>query len=310
MKALLYEKFGGPEVLQVRELPAPVCRADGVVVRVRAAALGPGDCKARAGLLQDHVDINFPKIPGRYGCGDVVEVGEQVGSARVGEAVVFTAAHGESGSCAEFVRLSPARLAIKPRNLGYVETAAVIQAGVCAFTLLCEAGEVAPGDKVLVHGGAGSVGSACVELARHLGAQVTATCRDSSRALVEALGADRVVAFDREPFWRLISQQDVVVDLIGGDVHRHSYEVLTRGGRLVYLHAAPFEDRSATFGVRLLNAVIDNRRSVLEAAVALAEREVFTPRLENVFPLASAAEAHRMLEADGVRRGRIVIVVD
>lgn len=310
MKALRYDTYGGPEVLQVHDLPAPRPGPRDVIVRVRAATVGPGDCKARAGLLQRHFSVQFPKIPGRYGCGDVVEAGEQVEGSLVGERVVFATLHTESGSSAELVRCAPSQLAPMPRNLSYIETAAVIQGGVCAFVSLCEAGEISSGMHVLVHGGAGAVGSACVQLAHHLGAHVSATCRSTDRAFVQALGAERIVSFDQEEFSQILQQQDVVIDLMGGDVHRRSYPVLKRGGRLVYLNADPFEDRSAAFGVRLINAVIDNRRSVLEAVVALAERGVFAPRVGRVLPLASGAEAHRLVETGAVRRGRVVLEVN
>ncbi len=309
MKVLRYERYGGPEVLQLHELPVPRAGPRDVMVRVRAATVGQGDCKARAGVLQRHFSVQFPKIPGRYGCGEVAEVGGEVDAVSVGDAVVFTAAHTGDGTCAEFVCCAPSSLAPKPHNLSHVETAAIIQGGVCAFVALCEAGKVAPGMHVLVHGGAGAVGSACVELAHHLGAHVSATCRAADRTFVQALGAERVVSYDGEEFWRVLPTQDVVIDTMGGDVHRRSYDVLRRGGALVYLNAQPFDDRSGEHGVRLINAVIDNRRSVLEAVVELAERGVFAPHIGRVLPLASAAEAHRLVETGAVRRGRIVLEV-
>src|SRR5262249_20556858 len=181
VKALLYEAFGGPEVLHIADVPMPQPGAGEVVVRVRAATVGVGDCKARAGLLQHHLALPLPKIPGRYGCGEVAAIGSQVDNFRIGDAVVFSTLHRESGSAAEYVRLAVGQIALKPRNLNHVETASLIQGAVCAYICLVEAGGVTAGTKVLVHGGAGSVGSACVELARHLGAEATGTCREIHR---------------------------------------------------------------------------------------------------------------------------------
>src|ERR1700730_5280008 len=123
MRALLYDRFGGPEVLRVAELPMPQPGVGEVVLRVHAATVGIGDCKARAGLLQHFHALRLPKIPGRYGCGEVATIGSQVDTVEVGDAVVFATLHSESGSAAEYVRLDAARLALKPGHLSCVETA-------------------------------------------------------------------------------------------------------------------------------------------------------------------------------------------
>src|SRR5262249_13141219 len=264
MKALMYRTYGEPEVLQLAECPMPQPGPQEVTVRVAAATVGIGDCKARAGLLNHLLALQLPKIPGRYGVGEIAALGARVARRAVGDAVVFATLHSESGSCAEYVRVAAESTAPAPRTLSDVETASLIQGAVCATICLVEAGALAARQKVLVHGAAGSVGSACVELARHLGAIVTACCREADRDYVRSLGAEGVVAFDREDFAALVREQDVVVDLIGGEVHRRSYGVLRRGGRLVYLHAAPIEDRGAELGVAVINAVIDNRGGVLD----------------------------------------------
>lgn len=309
MKALLYDRFGGPEVLRIAELPVPQPGAGEVVVRARAATVGVGDCKARAGKLQQLHALRLPKIPGRYGCGEVAAVGAQVSNVRIGDGVVFATLHSESGSAAEFVRLAAGQVALKPRNLSSVETASFIQGAVCAYICLVEAGGVTAGTKVLVHGAAGSVGSACVELARHLRAEVTGTCREIDRDYVTALGADRIVAFDREDFAAVARGQDAVVDIIGGDVHRRSYATLKSGGRLVYLHAEPIEDCGAEHGVAVVNAVIDNRAAVLDAVGRLAEQGVFAPKLGKLLPLAEGAQAHQLVETHAVKRGRVVLEI-
>jgi len=309
VKALLYEAFGGPDVLHIAELPMPQPGVGEVVVRVRAATVGVGDCKARAGLLQHHLALPLPKIPGRYGCGEVAAIGSQVNNFRAGDVVVFSTLHRESGSAAEYVRLAAAQIALKPRNLSPVETASFIQGAVCAYICLVEAGGVTAGTKVLVHGGAGAVGSACVELARHLDAEVATTCRAIDRDYVAALGADRIVAFDREDVATVAGGQDAIVDIIGGEVHRRSYAALKQGGRLVYLNAEPIEDRSAQYGVAVVNAVIDNRAAVLDAVCRLAEAGVFAPKLGRLLPLAEGAQAHRLVEAHAIKRGRIVLEI-
>jgi NADPH:quinone reductase-like Zn-dependent oxidoreductase len=308
MKALLYESYGGPEVLHVSECPMPQPGPSDVVVRVRAAPVGIGDCKTRAGLLQHFHAPSLPKIPGRYGVGEIAAVGSAVFGIKTGDAVVFATPHNGSGSNAEYVQVPTQSTAAAPRSLSDVETASLIQGAVCAYICLAEAAALAARQKLLVHAAAGSVGSACVELAHHLGAFVTASCREVDRGYVRSLGADHVVAFDREDFAR-VHDQDMVVDLVGGDVHRQSYGVLRRGGRLVYLNAAPIEDKGVEFGVEVINAVIDDRGSVLDVVCRLAERGVFSPKVGKVLPLADGATAHRLLESGAVKRGRVVLLV-
>src|SRR6476646_5563138 len=199
MRALLYASFGGPDVLRVGEVEDPSPGRGEVLIRVRAASVGPGDCKLRAGMLQQHFSISFPKIPGRYGAGEVVALGPDVDAIRIGDRVAFAAAHDENGSCAEMIVRPRVKIAAAPANVTFPEASAVIHEGVCAVSALASA-NVGAGTRLLVHGAAGAVGGACVQLARHLGAVVTATCREHDRDNVHALGAHLVIPFDREDF--------------------------------------------------------------------------------------------------------------
>ena len=276
---------------------------------MRAASVGPGDCKLRAGLLQAHFSISFPKIPGRYGAGEVVALGADVDDIRIGDRVVFAAAHDENGSCAAMIVRPRGKIASAPANVTFPEAAAVIHEGVCAVSALGSA-NVGSGTHVLVHGAAGAVGGACVQLARHLGAVVTATCRECDRDYVHALGAQFVIPFDREDFSRTVADQDVVIDTQGGEVHERSYRVLKRGGRLVYLNAAPIEDRGAEHGVIVQNAKIEDGHAALARVCRLVETGVLKPRVAMALPLAEGALAHRLVENGAVKRGRMILTMD
>ena len=306
MKALLYEAYGGPDVLRLRELQDPSPGPGDVLIRVRAASVGPGDCKLRAGLLQRHFSISFPKIPGRYGAGEAMALGADVDDIRIGDRVVFAAAHDENGSCAEMIVRPRGKIAPAPLNVTWSEAAAVIHEGVCAVSALGSA-SVDSGNRVLVHGAAGAVGGACVQLARHLGAVVTATCREGDRDYVHALGAQFVIPFDREDFSRTVADQDVVIDTQGGEVHERSYRVLKRGGRLVYLNAAPIEDRGAEHGVIVMNAIIEDSHAALSRVCRLVETGVLKPRVAMALPLSEGAKAHRFVENGAVKRGRMIL---
>ena len=309
MRALLYASFGGPDVLRVGEVEDPSPGRGEVLIRVRAASVGPGDCKLRAGLLQAHFSISFPKIPGRYGAGEVVALGPDVDAIRIGDRVAFAAAHDENGSCAEMIVRPRGKIASAPANVTFPEAAAVIHEGVCAVSALGSA-NVGAGSRLLVHGAAGAVGGACVQLARHLGAVVTATCRECNRDYVHALGAHFVIPFDREDFSRTMADQDVVIDTQGGEVHERSYRVLKRGGRLVYLNAAPIEDRGAGHGVIVMNAIIEDSHAALSRVCRLVETGVLKPRVAMVLPLAEGALAHRLVESGAVKRGRMILTME
>lgn len=311
MKALQYGTYGGPEVLAIRELAPPAPAAGEVLIRVHAATVAPGDCKARAGLLQRFFSVTFPKIPGRYGAGEVAALGPGVDYAAVGDRVVFGTDHTENGSCVEYIVRPREKVAPAPTNASWAEAAAVIHEGVMAVNCVIETGQVAAGQRVLVHGGAGAVGGACIQLARHLGAEVTAVCRSTDADYVRSLGAQQVIAFDREDFSVVARDQDVVVDVLGGEAHDKSYRVLKRGGKLVYLNAAPIVDRGAAFGVQVISASnTDDHRAVLTRVTRLVEQGVLAPRVRKTLPLAAAAEAHRLVESGGVKRGRVILAIE
>jgi NADPH:quinone reductase-like Zn-dependent oxidoreductase len=308
MKALLYDAHGGPEVLRIAELKDPSPGPGEMLIRVRAASVGPGDCKLRAGLLEQHFSVSFPKIPGRYGAGQVAALGGDVHDMYIGARVVFATAHGENGSCAEQIVRPRGKVALAPANATFAQAAAAIHEGVCALSGLA-AGNVASGTRVLVHGAAGAVGGACVQLARHLGAVVTATCREHDRDYVYELGSQFVVAFDREDFSHAVVDQDVVIDTQGGDVHERSHRVLKHGGRLIYFNATPIEQHGAEHGVAVQNVRVDDSHAALDRVCRLVEAGVLKPRVAMELPLAEGALAHHLLEDGAVKRGRMILTM-
>jgi NADPH:quinone reductase-like Zn-dependent oxidoreductase len=182
-----------------------------------------------------------------------------------------------------------------------------MHAGTCAWIALVDTAELRRGQKLLVHAGAGAIGGMAVQLGKHLGAYVATTCSSRNSAYATTLGADLVIEYDREDFAQKCADYDVVLDLVGGEVHERSYRVLSNGGTLVWLIARPFRDLSAKFGVRTLQAHIIDAPEVNSAVVRLAGEGALKPQISRVMPLAEAAEAHRLLEANRNSRGRIVL---
>jgi NADPH:quinone reductase-like Zn-dependent oxidoreductase len=309
MKAIRYARYGGPEVLALVDVPDPELPRDGVLIEIHAAGVAPGDCKVREGVLQHIFKVTLPKIPGRDGTGVVRAVGPDANYARVGDRVCFVAQHVEQGGAAELIARRKPELAKLPDNLSFLEGAALCHAGMCAWIGIAEVGAVKSGMKVLIHGGGGAIGSLSVQIAKHLGAHVAATTRSANADYVKGLGADLVIAYDKEDFAARLRDYDMVYDLVGGDVHRRSYPVLKKGGLMVYLIAEPIEDLSAQHGVTLKRAEIHDRIETLEAVLALAGTGVLRPQVGKVFPLAQAQDAHRLVESGKHTRGRVVLQV-
>lgn len=310
MKAVHFSEYGGPEVLRYGDLPDPELAPDRVLIAVHAAAVAPGDALVRAGRLKHLFPQTFPAIPGRDGSGVVVESGRAADFARAGEEVVFKAGHIEPGSHAELIARPRSMVAPKPAALGHVEAAAGIHAGTCAWIALVREAGLEAGMKVLIQGGAGAIGGLAIQLARHLGAAtIAATCRRVNCGYVQSLGADIAIAYDEEDFRDHVDGCDVVLDLVGGEVHDRNYDVIRPGGVLTWLIAEPFTARPAGADVVERQAVIDDDPAALEAVVGLIADGVLKPQVSEAMPLAAAARAHRLIEAGAVSRGRIVLQV-
>ena len=309
MKAIRFDRFGGPETLRFEEIATPRPGPGEVLIDIEAASITPGDWKLREGQLQKMFPVSLPCIPGRDGAGRIAAVGPGVDYAKPGDAVCFTAERTVQGSYAENIVRDRESIAPMPAGVSFAEGAALMHAGTCAWIAVVDFAKLQPGETILVHAGAGAIGAMSVQLARHLGAKVAATCSARNADYVLGLGADRVIAYDREDFSTELREVDVVLDLVGGDVHARSYPVLKKGGRLVWLIAKPIEDRSAEFGVKTIQAMIRDDPVSLAGVIDLAARGVLVPQVSRLMPLAQAAEAQRIVQHNENSRGRVILDV-
>lgn len=308
MKAIQYSEHGPAEVMRYVDLPDPIAGPGQILVKVEAASVTPFDWKLRAGYLKSHFTLPMPSVPGRDAGGKVIAVGENVSEFKVGDRAAVMAGVFAQGGYAEMIAIDEKDAVKIPDRPSTVEAVALTNAGLSAWIAVRTA-EVKSGDKVLVHAGAGAVGGLIVQLCHHLGADVTATCRSTNRDYVLGLGADHVVAYDQEDFSEVLEDQDIVFDLMGGEVHDKSYKVLKKGGHLVWLVADPIKDRGAEFGVTVTRAIVTDDRSVLQSMMDLAGAGVLKPQVARTMPLAEAAEAHRLMEKGTISRGRLMLVM-
>jgi NADPH:quinone reductase-like Zn-dependent oxidoreductase len=293
MRALRIHGYGGPEVMRLDEVEAPRPAPGEVLVRVRAASVNPIDWKMRRGLLAGVFPLSFPRILGRD-CAGEVDGGMHAGVA---------ALRGE-GTHAQYAALPDSQCAPVPEGLEPAAAASLCVSGLSAYIALVEVAKVSPGMKVLIHAGAGGVGSLAIQIARHLGAEVVATASAANRAYCEGLGASRVVDYRREDF-AAAGPFDVVLDSIGGETHVRSIAALAPGGRVVALQAAPIPE--GTDKSLAVMAQIQPTRERLERIFAWAAAGVLRPQVTQAFSLEQAAQAYALSEA-GHLRGKIVIL--
>jgi len=308
MKAIRIHAYGGPELMQLEDAPVPACGAGDLLVRVVAAGINPIDWKMRAGAMAAQIPKSFPMTLGSDAAGTVAAVGGSVTGFELGDEVFFYAEFARGGAYAEYVAVDASQVAKKPRTASFATAAALPMAGQAAWTALIETAKVERGQRVLIHGGAGALGTSAVQLAKEHGAHVIATASGDGVALVRSLGADEVIDYRTQRFEQVARDIDIVLDTLGGPTQQASWGTLRRGGILVATTMPPPPERAAAAGVRAAFIFSSPRGEVL---AQLAER-VDDGRLRIVvgqeFALADAAQAHRLGEA-GKARGKMVLHV-
>lgn len=312
MRAITQKTFGGPEVLELVDVPRPVPGPTQVLVRVRATSVNPVEPAVRSGAFPLLGEPPF--VLGWDVSGVVEQVDPGVHRFRVGDEVYglpyFPAA---AGANAEYV-LAPARqLARKPAGISHEEAAALPLVGLTAWHALVEIARLRPGQRILVHGAGGGLGHLAVQLAKHLGAEVVGTASAGKHDFLRGLGADRVIDYRTQDYTEVLRDApvDVVLETLGGGNAERSFGVLREGGLLV----TAVERLSTTLpqlaersGVRFAAVGVEPDAAGLEALTALVEAGALRVHLQQVFPLERLAEAHGLLAAGGVQ-GKLAIAV-
>lgn len=305
MKAVRIHRFGGPETLEVEDLPMPQPGQGEVRVRVMGASVNPVDYKMRNGGYLPREAL--PLTLGRDVAGVIDAVGPGVQGLLAGDAV-FAMLDRDHGGYVEYVNQLAANCAPKPARLDFVEAAAVPLAGLTAWQGLFDHGGLEAGQRVLIHGAAGGVGHFAVQFARVRGATVIATCSGRDADFVESLGASDVIDYHKERFEDRAQDVDLVFDLIGGDTQERSWAVLKTGGIMVSTLKEPDQAKAAARHARGVHYLARPDGPELAEIARLIDTGQVVPRIDRVFPLDDAAEAEAALENDHVR-GKIVLEV-
>ena len=237
-KAVRIHGYGGPECLQLVDAPIPSCGANDVLVRVVAAGIKPIDWKIRSGAMAQSLPRPFPFTLGADGAGVVAAVGGAATGFKTGAEVFFYAEFARGGSCAEYVAVAASQVARKPRTVPFAAAAALPTPGQAAWTALFDTARIEAGMRVLIHGGAGALGSVAVQLAKVHGLHVIATASGVDVDLVRSLGADEVIDYRQQRFEELVQAVDVVLDTQGGPTHRAAsiFVVHLEAGHQLLLH--------------------------------------------------------------------------
>lgn len=315
MRAVVLPRYGDPEVLDIREVPRPEPGPGEVLVRVVASGTNPVEAKIRASGTWSQIPL--PAVIGYDAAGVVEELGEGVTDFRVGDSVFYTPQvfANPHGTHAEFNVVSASIVARKPSSLGYVEAAAVPLAGGTAYEAIVRRLAVRVGETVLIHGGAGGVGSFAVQLAKLSGAHVLATAGSGNQALLRELGADVAIDYTQEKPSEVALREtsgvgvDAVFDTVGGTLVAASIPAVRPFGRIVTI-LPPAGDLSGLYlrNQTLHGVFLTRERERLEALTELIDRGKLRPIVAQVEPLDGVFEAHRRLDG-GHGRGKIVLRV-
>lgn len=322
MKAVVCRRYGPPDVLKVEEVAKPVPGEDEVLVKVHATTVTSGDARVRGNVTPKGFKwmarlafgLTGPRQPvlGVELAGVVEAVGRNVTQVKPGERV-FAINGTRMGAYAEYAAVSATRaLAVMPPGMSFEEAAALPFGGTTALTFFRLA-KLKPGEKALIVGASGGVGTAAVQLAKHFGAEVTGVCSSANAELVKALGADRVIDYTREDFRKSGETYDVIMDTVGEESFKSCGSLLKETGRLLLVVAGipqfiQMPWASLTSGKKVIAGAAAERSEDLRFLAELAAAGAYKVVVDRRYPLERIAEAHRYVDT-GRKKGNVIVTV-
>lgn len=313
MKAIVIKKYGASEVLEVNDVPKPIIKDDQLLVRQMATSVNPVDWKIRAGKFKVFTGIRLPKmgILGADVAGEIVEVGKDIKHFRKGDRIFAMVNTLTGGAYAEFVSVPESFAATKPVNMSFEESAAVPLAALTALQALRDKAKIRSGAKVLINGASGGVGIFAVQIAKALGADVTAVCSTKNLELVRSVGADNVIDYTKEDFTRNNQQYDIVFDVVANQSFSQCKNILKSKG--IYVTTVPTLSvisqifwtsfwpgrKAAFFSVKPSSKDLNFLRELIEAGKIKSV-------IDQSYPFSQVSTAHNHSETGHVK-GKIVL---
>src|ERR687898_2265936 len=259
MKSIQIKRYGGNDVVEVNKTASvPSISSGKVLVNVKASGVNPVDWKIREGYMQQIIQLQFPSILGMDFSGVVEQIGEvnsdasadfEQGDEVYGQASISS---GGSGAYAELALANKDSIAHKPKTLNHIEAADLPLVGVSAWQGIVENIGLSKDQKILIHGGAGGIGSISIQLAKHLGAYVATTVSTDDKEFVQQLGADQIIDYKKENYEDVIHDYDAVFDTVGGETYKRSFRVLKRGGIIVSMLEQPNTELMNQYGIKAI----------------------------------------------------------
>ncbi|MCF8226293.1 MAG: NAD(P)-dependent alcohol dehydrogenase [Bacteroidales bacterium] len=310
MKAVYIEQYGGPENLVYGEIDRPVPGKHGLLIKMKAVSVNPVDWKVRNGRLKFITGKKFPFVVGSELSGVIEQTGEGVLKFKKGDRVYALLGY-RGGACAEYVAVKEKQAIGIPDEMSFEDASTIAIAGLAAYQAFTIHYQVKPGDEVLVNGGSGGVGSYAVQIAKILGARVTAVCSERNREYVTELGADEVINYREEDFRERISAYDVILDAASNASFREVRNSLTKGGMLIKLNLSSrslvTQVMTKLFSSRKLKLIlVKNRKQDLQWIIDQIVEGKIRVFIEKVYPLEKTREAQEQSQTGRVR-GKLVI---
>lgn len=330
MQAAMIHKYGNNSEVHLQRVDTPKIGTTDVLIHIKAASVNPLDIRMREGKLKQVLPLKLPLILGHDLAGIVEAVGTKVSKFKVGDEVYTRCDTLRIGSFADYVAVKESNVSLKPRKLSMEEAAALPLVSLTAWQILVEKANVQKGQKVLIHGGAGGVGSIAIQLAKHLGAYVATTCGQDDFTAVKKHGADIAIDYRSEDFSTILKEYDLVLDTQGGKTLEKSLHVLKRGGKAISINGAPDIHMANYLGlnpamklIMMAMSFMINRKAKklgvtyafhfmypsgeqLDEIRVLVDKGVLCPVVDKVYPFSSIKEALAYSES-GKSKGKIVI---
>ncbi len=333
MKASVCTRYGKTEdVVELLEMPTPMVQAKDVLIKVHCASLNPIDFKIQQGAMKAIMKFKFPLILGFDVSGEVVQVGAGVTQFKVGDLVFSRVASDRFGTFAEFIAVDEKYVAAKPDELSHAQAAALPLVSLTSWQALHSIAQVKLGQKVLIHAGAGGIGTIAIQIAKHLGAYVATTTSTKNIEFVKSLGADAVVDYKTTSFEKVLQGYDMVFETLGGDNLAKSFSVLKPGGIVVSIVGIPTAEwgkkeglpiyiqwllsllnikpnqTAKRLGVRYVPFLMEPDGQQLAHIASLAAQGSIKPMIDKTYPLAQTKDALLYLQT-GRAKGKVIVEI-
>ena len=315
MKSIQISRYGGSDVIEVNNAASVPNPSSGkILVNVKAAGVNPADWKIRDGYFQQMIPLQFPSTLGADFSGIIKQLGEGVSNSGLKQGdevygIASAAFGGGSGAFAELALVEKDRIAHKPKTLNHIEAAGLPTVGISAWQGLVENIGLSKDKKILIHGGAGGIGSIAIQLAKHLGAYIATTASTNDKQFIQELGANQVIDYKTENFEDILHDYDGVFDTIGGDTYKRSFKVLKKGsGVITSMLEQPNSELMNRYGVKALVQFTQANRQLLTKLAEWVDQNNIKVNIDKTFSIDEAADALDY-QRDLHPRGKVIITV-